>query len=186
MPAGSIKRTAFVSHSHLHESENKVFLREFGSVFHVRHIGPSKKNHQIKSNDTDYVMGRIRNELIQSRSTVTIFLVGNCMYSRRYVNWEIKAFLQQEEGRIPNGLLAIHLPSCPNGAFLPPEMELSWRRNDAEGYAHDDLHPRHQSELCCWVEEAFESRNTITDRIENPHETMFDHNLQCHVCGVTH
>lgn len=186
MSVGPIKRTVFISHSHLHESESKLFLREFGSVFHARHIGISNKNDRIKSNDTDYVMGRIRTEIIQFRSTVTILLVGSCTHSRRYADWEIKASLQQGEGRAPNGLLAIQLPSCPNGALLPPRMELNWRRNDAEGYARYYQYPRHQTELRRWIEEAFEARKTITDRIRNPHETMFDHNRQCRVCGVTH
>lgn len=181
-----VKRTVFLSHSHLHEWESKAFLREFGSVFHARHIGLSNKNDRIKSNDTDYVMGRIRTELIQSRSTVTIVLVGSCTHSRRYVDWEIKASLQQGEGRIPNGLLAIQLPSCPNGAFLPPRLELNWRRNDAEGYARYYSYPRHQTELRRWIEEAFEARKTIADRIRNPHDTMFERNRECAVCGVTH
>jgi len=155
-------------------------------VFHSRHIGLSNKNDRINSTNPDYVMGRIRTEMVQSRSTVTILLVGSCTHSRRYVDWEIKASLQQGEGRAPNGLLAIQLPSCPNGALLPPRMELNWRRNDAEGYARYYQYPRHQTELRRWIEEAFEARKTITDRIRNPHETMFDHNRQCRVCGITH
>jgi|JI6StandDraft_1071083.scaffolds.fasta_scaffold06573_5 hypothetical protein len=180
------RRTVFISHSHLHESESKAFLREFGSVFIERHIGLSNKNDRIKSNDPAYVMSRIRQELIQSKSTVTILLVGSCTHSRRYVDWEIKASLQQGEGRAPNGLLAIQLPSSPNGALLPPRMELNWRRNDAEGYARYYQYPRSQTELRRWIEEAFEARRTITDRIKNPHETMFDRNRECRICGITH
>jgi len=181
-----VKRTVFISHSHLHESESKVFLREFGSVFRARHIGLSNQRDRINSNNPDYVMSRIRTELIQSQSTVTIVLVGSCTHSRRYVDWEIKASLQRGEGRTPNGLLAIQLPSCPNGALLPPRMEINWRRNDAEGYARYYQYPRNQNELRRWIEQAFDARLTITDRIQNPHETMFDRNRQCRVCGVTH
>lgn len=181
-----VRRTVFISHSHLHESESKAFLREFGSVFHARHIGLSNKNDRIKSNDPDYVMGRIRQELIKANSTVTIVLVGSCTHSRRYVDWEIKASLQQDEGRKPNGLLAIQLPSCPNGAFLPPRFELNCRRNDSEGYARYYQYPRNQAELRRWIEEAFESRRTISDRIKNPHDTMFDRNRECRLCKVVH
>ena len=181
-----VRRTVFISHSHLHESESKAFLREFGSVFIERHIGLSNKNDRIRSNDPDYVMGRIRQELIQSKSTVTVVLVGSCTHSRRYVDWEIKASLQQGEGRIPNGVLAIQLASCPNGALLPPRLELNLRRNDAEGYARYYQYPRSQAELRRWIEEAFEARKNITDRITNPHETMFDRNRECRVCGITH
>lgn len=180
------RRTVFISHSHLHESESKAFLREFGSVFIDRHIGLANKNDRIKSNDPDYVMGRIRQELILSKSTVTIVLVGSCTHSRRYVDWEIKASLQQGEGRMPNGVLAIQLPSCPNGAILPPRLELNIRRNDAEGYARYYQYPRSQAELRRWIEEAFEARKTIAERITNPHETMFDRNRKCLVCGFFH
>lgn len=186
MSADPFKRTVFISHSHLHESESKTFLREFGSVFHARHIGLSNKNDRINSTNPEYVMSRIRTELIQSKSTVTILLVGSCTHSRRYVDWEIKASLQQGEGRTPNGLLAIQLPSCANGALLPPRMELNWRRNDAQGYARYYKYPGHPHELRRWIEEAFEARKTIADRIQNPHETMFDRNRQCRVCGITH
>jgi hypothetical protein len=185
-PPGPIRRTVFISHSHLHESESKRFLLDFSEVFRARHIGLSNKQDRINSTNPDYVMGRIRTELIQSRSTVTIVLVGSCTHSRRYVDWEIKASLQQGEGRTPNGLLAIQLPSAPNGALLPPRMELNWRRNDAEGYARYYPYPRNQSELRRWIEEAYEARRSIADRIKNPHDTMFEYNRQCRICGVTH
>jgi hypothetical protein len=49
-----IKRTVFISHSHLHESESKAFLREFGSVFHSWYFGLSNKNDRINSNLTHW------------------------------------------------------------------------------------------------------------------------------------
>ena len=183
--SGPVRRTVFISHSHLHESETKAFLREFGSVFHERHIGLSKQKDHINSTNTEYVMRRIREELIQAKSIVTIVLVGSCTHSRRYVDWEIKASLQQGEGRTPNGVLAIQLPSCPNGALLPPRLEENWRRNDRSGYARYYQYPRNKEELRRWIEEAVEARSTITDRIKNSHE-MMTYNAKCRVCGVTH
>src|SRR6478752_9434681 len=122
-----VRRKVFISHSHFHESESKAFLKEFGAVLLARHIGLSQKQNRIRSNNPDYVMRCIREDLIQSQSTVTLVLIGSCTHSRRYVDWEIKASLQQGERRIPNGLLAIKLPSCPNGAIPPPRLELNWR-----------------------------------------------------------
>lgn len=180
-----IKRTVFISHSHLHEAESMAFLREFGHVFIAKHIGLSNKNDRIQSNNPDYVMRRIRQELIQSQSIVTIVLVGSCTHSRRYVDWEIKASLQQGEGRKPNGVLAIQLPSCANGAILPPRLESNWRRNDHTGYARYYQYPRNENELRRWIEEAVKSRQTITDRINNPHASM-DHNAKCLICGEVH
>ncbi len=124
------RRVVFISHSHLHESETKQFLKDFQGVFIARHIGVSDRDDFIESTDADYVMRRIREKHIGG-GPVTIVLVGSCTHSRRYVDWEIKASLQQGKDRLPNGLLAIQLPSCPNGAFLPPRLEQNWPLTDA-------------------------------------------------------
>lgn len=180
-----VRRKVFISHSHLHESESKAFLREFSSVLIEKQIGLSEKQDRIQSNNPDYVMRCIREDLIQSQSTVTLVLVGSCTHSRRYVDWEIKASLQQGETRIPNGLLAIKLPSCPNGAIPPPRLELNWRRNDMEGYGRYCQYPRNPSELRRWIEEAHASRKTIAGRIINPGESM-KYNAKCRICGFAH
>ena len=183
-PAGPVHRTVFISHSHLHESETNQFLKDFQGVFISRHIGVSNRDDFIESTDPDYVMRRIREKHIGTAS-VTIILVGSCTHSRRYVDWEIKASLQQGKDRLPNGLLAIQLPSCPNGAFLPPRLERNLRVNDLKGYARCWQYPRNPAELRRWIEEAFQARRTIADRIVNPNDTMTN-NAQCRVCGITH
>ena len=178
-PAGQVRRTVFISHSHLHESETNQFLKDFQGVFISRHIGVSNRDDFIESTDPDYVMRQIREKHIGTAS-VTIILVGSCTHSRRYVDWEIKASLQQGKDRLPNGLLAIRLPSCPNGAFLPPRLEKNLRVNDLQGYSQ---YPRSPIELRRWIEEAFQARRTIADRILNPNDMMVN-NAKCRVCGV--
>ncbi len=183
--ADPIRRIVFVSHSHLHETETKQFLQDFRGVFVEKHIGVSDRDDFIASTDPDYVMRRIREKHI-GFATVTIVLVGSCTHSRRYVDWEIKASLQQGRDRLPNGLLAIQLPSCPNGALLPPRFELNLRRNDHQGYARYYQYPRNPGELRRWIEEAFQARRSIADRIANPNAEMMAYNAKCRVCGVTH
>ena len=182
---GPIRRTVFISHSHLHELETKQFLKDFDGVFIPRHIGVSNRDDFIESTDPDYVMRRIREKHI-GFATVTIVLVGSCTHSRRYVDWEIKASLQQGKDKLPNGLFAIQLPSCPNGAFLPPRLERNLRVNDLQGYARYYQYPRNQGELRRWIEEAFQARKVIADRIANPNDEMMAYNAQCRVCGLTH
>ena len=179
------RRVVFVSHSHLHETETKQFLKDFEGAFIQRHIGVSDRDDFIESNDPAYVMRRIREKHI-GPATVTIVLVGNCTHSRRYVDWEIKASLQQGKDRLPNGLLAIQLPSCPNGAFLPPRLGKNLRVNDLQGYARYYQYPRNAAELPRWIEEAFQARRTIADRIVNPSDDMMSNNAKCRICGVTH
>jgi hypothetical protein len=190
LPAPSLsteptRRVVFTSHSHLHESETQQFLKDFQAVFISRRIGVSDRDDFIDSTDPDYVMRRIREKHIGAAS-VTIVLVGSCTHSRRYVDWEIKASLQQGRDRLPNGLLAIQLPSCPNGAFLPPRFEKNVRVNDHQGYARYYQYPRNAAELRRWIEEAFQARRTIAERIVNPSDDMMTNNAKCRICGVTH
>jgi hypothetical protein len=180
-----VRRAVFVSHSHLNESETKQFFREFSGVFIPRSLGVSDKDEFIDSDDPNYVMRRIRDKHIGPNSIVTIVLVGSCTHSRRYVDWEIKASLQQGLDKRPNGVLAIQLPSCPNGALLPPRLEANWRRNDHEGYARYYQYPRTKDELRRWIEEAAVARKTIADRVVNPND-MMRYNAKCRICGVTH
>jgi len=65
-------------------------------------------------------MRRIREEKLQD-STVTIVLVGNCTNSRRYVDWKIKAWLQQGQS-IPNGLIAINLSYMRSKGNVPQRL----------------------------------------------------------------
>lgn len=181
---GPIRRTVFISHSHLHEVETKQFLKDFDGVFIPRHIGVSNRDDFIESTDPEYVMRRIREKHI-GLATVTIILVGSCTHSRRYVDWEIKASLQQGKDRLPNGLIAIQLPSCPNGAFLPPRLQQNLRANDLDGYARYYRYPRNPAELRRWVEEAFQARKTMAEKIVNPNDMMAN-NAKCRICGITH
>lgn len=64
----------------------------------------------IHSPNPVYVMQCIRRDYIGD-STVTIVLVVGCTHSRRYVDWEIKASLQQAADGSPNGLIGIQMPS---------------------------------------------------------------------------
>jgi hypothetical protein len=177
-------RIVFVSHSHLHEVETKQFLKEFAGAFIARHVGVSNRDDFIDSTNPDYVMSQIRKKYI-GPATVTIVLVGACTHSRRYVDWEIKASLQQGQDRLPNGLLALKLPSCPNGASLPPRLEENLRVNDELGFARYYNYPRNIAELKRWIEEAFQARRSIADRITNPNE-MMAYNAKCRICGITH
>lgn len=183
-PSEPIRHVVFISHSLLHETETKQFLRDFQGVFVPRHVGVSDQDDFIESTDPEYVMRRIREKYIGPAS-VTIVLVGSCTHSRRFVDWEIKASLQQGRDKLPNGVVAIQLPSSPNGAYLPPRLDQNCRRNDQVGYVRYYQYPRNPAELRRWIEEAFQARRTIADRIANPQE-MMTYNSKCRICGVTH
>jgi len=56
----------------------------------------------IRSTNDDYVMSRIRDRFLKD-STVTIVLVSSCTWSRKFVDWEVKASLQRPAYGVANG-----------------------------------------------------------------------------------
>lgn len=180
-----IRRKAFISHYHAHQSETDQFLRDFGDVFIRKIVGALGDENYINSNNPDYVMQRIRADYIGD-STVTIVLVGKCTHSRRYVDWEIKGSLRQGADSLPNGLIGIHMPSG-QGGFNPPErLAANWIRENPNCYARCYRYPQNLAELRSWIEDAYSARSARARWISNSHETMLWRNLKCGVCGYTH
>lgn len=185
VPSKPNRRKVFVSHYHGHSWETDSFLRDFGDVFIRKTVGALGDENFIKSPNPDYVMQCIRDDYIGD-STVTIVLVGTCTHSRRYVDWEIKGSLQRSGDGFANGLLAIQMPSAPNGAFLPPRLELNWNGEHRNCYARYYRYPQSTYELREWIEDAFDSRMQRSQWIKNPHDTMFAYDRRCNVCGIAH
>ena len=110
-----VRHKVFISYHHDDQDEVEQFVETFDherKVFIARALGIGMEQDIIDSDDTDYVMRRIR-ELYLGDSTVTILLIGKCTWARRYVDWEIQASLRSGETVTPNGLLGIKLPSYP-------------------------------------------------------------------------
>jgi hypothetical protein len=104
------RRKCFISYHHADEAYVKLFVDTFdhgSNLFIVRRLGEMPTD-VVNSNNTDYVMSRIRKDYIAD-STVTILLAGPTTWSRRYVDWELQASLRQGLS-LPNGLLGIKLP----------------------------------------------------------------------------
>lgn len=132
----------------------------------------------INSNDTVYVMRRIR-ELYLKSSTVTIVLIGRCTWARRYVDWEIQASLRHGDVVTPNGLLGIVLPSVGSDPTAPERLSLNLKgSNSDQGYARWYWYPRTENDLVGWIEDAYAARTTRDYLIENPRE-RFANNRTC-------
>lgn len=131
-------------------------------------------------------MRKIRENKLQD-STVTIVLIGSCTHSRRYVDWEVKASLQQGS-TLPNGLIAINLPYMGNKSELPARISQNIKRdaNGKEiGYARYYVYPDSKQKLYAWIEDAYTARTTRSNLIKNPNEIM-RYNARCRRHGVTH
>lgn len=134
----------------------------------------------IDSDDTDYVMRRIR-ELYLKDSTVTIVLMGKCTWARRYVDWEIQASLRSGETVTPNGLLGIKLPSYPKrGGQFPSRLNLNLKQTDDQEdcYARWIEYPTRKDTLANAIDATFNRRFTHTKWINNP-RYRFRYNRSC-------
>jgi len=183
---GDIKRTVFISYYHGDQKAVDDFVRDFGSVFIPKIVGIKDGDFDFDSDDPKYIMNKIRKDKLDD-STVTIVLVGTCTHSRRYVDWEIKASLQQGQ-ELPNGLIIIELPNLSNHPILPERASINIKRdtdNNEIGYARYYVYPKSKETLKGWIEDAYNARTSRKDLIKNPNE-MMKYNAKCKHCGVTH
>jgi hypothetical protein len=176
------RRKCFISYYSGDKVEVDAFLRDFGDVFIPKAIGVTDGDDFINSDDTSYVMSRLRDRYLGD-STVTICLIGHCTHSRRYVDWELKTTLRQG-GYTPNGLIGIVLPSLGTSSNQPPRFKENWRA-DGNCYALYKAYPTTKADLKAWIEDAFTRRTTRAHLISNSQE-MLKYNRSCIVHGVTH
>ncbi|MEP3476416.1 MAG: TIR domain-containing protein [Hyphomicrobiales bacterium] len=95
----------FVSY---HHKNDQYYYDDISNRFSTNYamIRDQSLNREIKSDDTDYVMRKIREDYITGTSC-TFVLIGSETHKRMYVDWEIKATLDKE-----HGLLGIILPTA--------------------------------------------------------------------------
>ncbi len=122
------RRKIFVSY---HHGGDQLYYNEFSRVFHDTYeaVYDNSLERQIDSDNTAYVMQRIRDNYITGTSC-TVVLIGGQTHQRKYVDWEIKATLNKD-----HGLLGIVLPTHAknlNGEIIVPDRFLdNWKT----GYA---------------------------------------------------
>lgn len=182
----SPRRKVFISYYHGDQEAVNKFVRDFSDVFIPKTVGVRDGDFDFDSTNPQYIMRKIRETKLED-STVTIVLVGGCTHSRRYVDWEVKASLQQGS-TLPNGLIAINLPYMGSEGALPQRVldniERDSERND-RGYARYYVYPRTKQELYDWIEDAYAARTTRAKLIKNSNE-MMRYNAKCKRHGVTH
>lgn len=125
----------------------------------------------IDSENTDYVMRRIR-ELYLQDSTVTIVLIGKCTWARRFVDWEVQASLRQPNDGFANGVVAIQL--WDSYRTLPNRVNL----NVDSGYSKFYKYPSSSAGLSNIIEVAWNARFDKSNLIVNPRD-RYGYNRQC-------
>lgn len=159
----------FISYHKADKEAVDDFCENFSGSFIRR--GIIMEEDIIDSNDTDYVMRRIR-ELYLKDSTVTLVLIGKCTWARRFVDWEVQASLRKPKDGYPNGLLAVQL--WESYTELPERVKLNI---DSE-YAKFYKYPSSSTSLSNMIDEAWDARFEKFNLIKNPRE-RFRNNRQC-------
>lgn len=180
------KRKVFISYYHGDQDDVNKFVNEYSDVFIPKTVGVKDGDFEFDSNNPQYIMRKIREEKLQD-STVTIVLVGSCTHSRRYVDWEIKASLQQGQ-TLPNGIIGINLQYMGNEGAAPERLLDNIERNDMRvdiGYARYYTYPSSREQLKQWIEDAYNARTTRASLIHNGKE-MMKYNRKCKKHDITH
>ena len=163
------RHKCFISYHAEDTEEVAAFLDSFGSEFIAKTIGVTDEDDFIDSQDTDYIMGRIRQDYLGD-STVTIVLIGKCTWARRYVDWEVYSSLRDSKHSKVNGILAIQLPSAAaDGGKLPDRVADNVTRDDGNdtGYARYYVYPTSTGGLRDLVSDAFSARTTREHLVNN-------------------
>ncbi|MBM0256835.1 TIR domain-containing protein [Micromonospora sp. 4G55] len=159
------RRKCFISYHHADQAEAEEFVESFGHLFIARVLGVSDEDDFIDSDDTDYVMDCIRERYLTD-STVTIVLLGQCTWARRYVDWEIYSTLRHDKLNRRSGLMGITLPSAEGTSVtLPPRLD-----DNIDGdklYARWWKYPSSDWALRSCIEDAFTARTTRSHLIDN-------------------
>ena len=117
----------FVSY---HHAGDQYYYDEFSNAFHdtLKVITDNSLERRIDSTDPAYIMRRIR-EFHLHGSSCTIVLCGADSWRRKFIDWEIKASLDQGMG-----LVGVWLPTLPlvgNATDKPARLQ----DNIDSGYA---------------------------------------------------
>jgi len=112
-----IRRKVFISY---HHDSDQDFYNTFSTVFSAGFevVQDNSLARAVDSDDTDYVIRRIREEYITGTSC-TIVLCGPQTRWRKYVDWEIKATLDKGHGLI--GIILPNNPPAMLGGVHKPE-----------------------------------------------------------------
>ena len=178
------RRKCFISYYHGDQAAVDKFVESFEDVLIAKAIGISEEDDYINSDDPEYVMSRIRSEVLED-STISICLIGQCTHSRRYVDWELKASLRQGDAFEPNGLIGILLPHMEDKGHLPDRLKANWSTDEGKSYALYRSYPRDAKELRDWIENAYSRRTSHKHLISNSQD-MMKYNSRCLVHSVTH
>lgn len=163
----STRHKCFISYHVADLEEVQTFVTDFGSEFIPRSVGVTEEDDFVDSTNTEYIKRRIREKYL-SDSTVTILLLGEGTWGRKFVDWEISSSLRNDPVNGRNGLLVIPLPSMNNSATLPARVKDNFVSGDPESsYASYVSYPHSKTRLRSNIETAFQARGSKGALVDN-------------------
>ena len=161
-----VRHKCFITYHGADIDAVSAFVETYADVFIPRVIGVSDSDHfqdPITSEDEEYIKSQIGSKYL-SDSTVTILFVGQCTWSRKFVDWELSSTLKDGAVNKRNGLMAI-TPQDRSQNSLPSRFSDNWK--GSEKYARYYYYPKSATELRGCIEDAFQARTTRTHLIDD-------------------
>jgi len=176
---GHVRHKCFVSYHAADVEHAANFVEQHKDVFIARAIGVEEGDGSIiNSDDSDYIRDVIRTQYLGD-TTVTIVLVGECTWARKFIDWEIYASLRPSKTSPRNGLLGILLPHAAGNAVVPERLlDNVPTTPDADAYAQFKVYPSYPSSLRDWVQAAFDARQGKAELIDNT-RPLYRRNRAC-------
>ena len=172
----AVKHRCFVSYHKVNSAAVKSFVEEFADVFTAKTVGVTDEDDFINSEDTEYVMRRIREKYL-SNTTVTIVLIGECTKARKYVDWEIASSLRNDPVNGRSGLLGINMKSVGSRGLAPRRLLDNYDSEDKGGaYALYQTYPSTAQALRNAIQTAFDRRETHSPKTTR---ALFKNNRPC-------
>lgn len=165
------KRTVFIAFDPADRIEAEAFIHRWSqqeSVFVARTArpadsGPSRQEEPFTRHDL-------------AGAKVTIVLVGKETHANAEVDAQIRVSLEGE-GRLPNGLIGIILPSCGDAAIMPPRLRANWARGHFNCFARYWAAPSTADQLDRMIEDAYTAHTASAHLVRRDDSTTPERSL---------
>ena len=159
------RHRVFVSYYHTEDQDYRDLFEGLFSDIHDIMVSESVEIGDIDDTrlSTDRIRQIIRDDYLR-RSTVTVVLVGEHTWQRKFVDWEIGSSLRHTEKKPRSGLLGIILPTYPR----PPGKPKSYYNHTIPPRLHDNIEcgfakiygwSNDPDTVQSWIHEAFKRRD---------------------------
>ena len=162
------RHNVFITYYH---DQDQHYKDEFVEMLGTRIVDKSVNIGDIEGNSppTEATLQRIRERYIATAS-VTVVLIGQCTWQRKYVDWEIGAGLRDTATNPRCGLLGLLLPGHSDygtarfhHSLIPPRLSDNCGSNSTFAAVHDWPGPQGADEIKRWIHQAFLRRRRQPD-----------------------